>query len=149
MDFLGEHRQHQQLSMLCRIRNDLVAINSYPYITPLICPTRKCHVQGYIIPQSSTDCHKYSFPRTVRLEWHHWQHSFSTVTGSFQGKAVTDVQDSLPSNSHCRAVPWTDAVGAYIFQCTCTDMFTHLYIYIYKYILFLTTTIACTPHSST
>ncbi len=28
---------------------------------PLIRPRRKCHAQAYIIPQSSTDYHKYFF----------------------------------------------------------------------------------------
>ncbi len=66
---LEECRKHQRLSMLYKIRNDLVAIDSTPYINPIIRPTRNCHAQGYIIPLSSTDYHKYSFfPRTV-TEW--------------------------------------------------------------------------------
>ncbi len=63
---LEERRKHQRLPMLYKIRNNLVDFDSTPYITPLIRPTRDCHTKGYIIPQSSTDYHKYSFfPRTV------------------------------------------------------------------------------------
>ncbi len=54
LTFLEEGRKHQRLSIY-KIRNYLVAIDSTLYITPLIRPTRNCHAQGYIIPQSFID----------------------------------------------------------------------------------------------
>ncbi len=66
---LEEHRKHQRLSMLYKIRNNLVDIDSTPYITRIIRPTRNCNAQGYVIPQSFTDHHKYSFFQRTVTNW--------------------------------------------------------------------------------
>ncbi len=65
-----------------------------------------------------------------RREWSHWQHSLSTVTGSFQGKAVTDYQDSLTTNSRCREFPWTRAIRSLY-----STIHMHLHVYIYIFFL--------------
>ncbi len=77
-----------------------------------------------------------------RLECSHWQHILSTVTGSLQVKAVTDIQDSLSTNSHCKTAPWADATRA------SRSLYHTMHMYLHLYIDY-TTTIACTPHSLT
>ena len=66
---LEERRKHQRLTMLYKIRNGLVAVDGTQYLTSVQRPTRHNHDQALIVPQSSTDYHRFSFfPRTVR-EW--------------------------------------------------------------------------------
>ncbi len=61
---LEKRHEKQQLFILYKI--SLVAVNGDRYLTPAKRPTRHNNTQAYLIPQSTTDYHKYSFfPRTA------------------------------------------------------------------------------------
>ena len=58
-----------RLSMMYKITNDLVAIPSEGYLTPLGRASRHAHLLSYRLIPAQTDYHKFSFfPRTV----FHW-----------------------------------------------------------------------------
>lgn len=64
---LEQRREDYRLVMLYKLHNNLVALDTAPYINPITRPTRTAHAHSYQVPRSRTEQHKQSFfPRTVR-----------------------------------------------------------------------------------
>jgi hypothetical protein len=67
-DTLENRRTKQQLTMLYRITNELVAISPKPYLKPAKLMPRSSHRLQYLQYSTSTDTLKYSFfPRTIPI----------------------------------------------------------------------------------
>ncbi len=66
---LEDRRRHQRLVMLYKINHGLVAIDANQYMTPATRISRRSNSNAYLVPQSNSDVHQYSFfPRTIR-DW--------------------------------------------------------------------------------
>ena len=65
---LQQRREMLRLVLFYKIHHNLVIFDTSPYITPALRATRNTHHQGYQIPTSTTEYHRYNsfFPRTVK-----------------------------------------------------------------------------------
>ena len=66
---LQQHRLSSRLILFYKIINNQLPITFPPYYLPVQYHTRQYHQDHFIVPQSNTNSHKYSFyPRTIR-DW--------------------------------------------------------------------------------
>ena len=73
---LQQRRLSSRLTIFYKIVNNQLPITFPPYYIPTQYHTRQYHQEHYIVPQSNTNSHKYSFyPRTIR-DWNNLPVSF-------------------------------------------------------------------------
>ncbi len=113
---LGERHRYQRLTMLFKIRNELVAIDANEYMTPINQPTRHYNTQAYLVPQSNLNVHQYSFFRCTIRDWN------GLPQNIVDAPSVSVFRDRLAQHNIHRAVGLSPGFivccGRHIAQCT-------------------------------